>query len=171
MQKSLENATTEEIAIASGVSTRTFFNYFANKEAAAVGQPPKFSEDDKNTLRNGTGPIVDDLKQMLDRHIATLATQEDILRKLGMVLRTNEKARGILEGILAAERHEITEALSGRVNNRQTASALANALTTSIGGTIFLWETDKNLTLDAALDVIWNGLIEASQLLLSSDGT
>ncbi|MEP6017220.1 MAG: TetR/AcrR family transcriptional regulator [Paracoccaceae bacterium] len=171
MQKSLESTTTEEIAVSSGVSTRTFFNYYPNKEAAAVGHPPKFSEEDKDALRTGTGAIATELKQMLDRHIATLSEQEDILRMVGTILRSNEKARGILEGLLAAERQEITDALCSRVNNRQTASALANAVTSAIGSAIFLWENDKGLTLGEALEKIWEGLIDASQLLLPPSDT
>ena len=171
MQKSLESTTTEEIAVASGVSTRTFFNYYPNKEAAAVGHPPKFREEDKDALRNGTGPIAVDLKRMLDRHVATLSEQEDILRMVGTILRSNEKARGILEGLLAAERQEIADALCSRVSNRQTAAALANAVTSAIGGAIFLWENDKGLTLGEALEKIWGGLIDASRLLLPPNDT
>ena len=165
-QKGLESVTTEEIATASGVSTRTFFNYYSNKEAAAVGHPPKFSEEDMEALRTGSGPIAADIKHMLDRHIAVLAKQEDVLRMVGKVLRSNEKARGILEGLLSAERHEITKALGDRVGDQQTAAALANNVTSAIGGAIFLWEHDQEMPLSAALDAIWQGLMDASRLLL-----
>ncbi|MCP3877409.1 MAG: TetR/AcrR family transcriptional regulator, partial [Sulfitobacter sp.] len=40
VKKGLENVTTEEIAATTGISTRTFFNYYTNKETAAVGAPP-----------------------------------------------------------------------------------------------------------------------------------
>lgn len=42
VKKGLENVTTEEIAATTGISTRTFFNYYTNKETAAVGAPPPF---------------------------------------------------------------------------------------------------------------------------------
>lgn len=167
-QHGLENVTTEEIANASGVSTRTFFNYYANKEAAAIGHPPGFSEDDLDTLRKGTASVSADLKLLLDRHIALMSEDEAILRMVGEVLRTNEKARGILEGFLAAERDQLVEALSDRVNNRHTAEVLTHNVTNSIGGAIVLWEHQENLSLRAALDVIWEGLIDASRLLLDS---
>lgn len=171
VQKGLESVTTEEIAITSGVSTRTFFNYYPNKEAAAVGHPPKFTEEEKDALRTGSGPIATEIKQMLDRHMELLSAQEDILRMVGSIMRSNEKARGILEGFLAAERREIADALRSRVSNRQTAAALANAVTTTIGGAIMLWENGGGLTLGTALDVIWEGLIDASQLLLPKSDT
>lgn len=79
VQNGLENITTEQISVASGVSTRTLFNYNANKEAAAIGQPPGFSEEDKDILRQGSVSMATDIKRLLDRHIQVLAQQEDIL--------------------------------------------------------------------------------------------
>ncbi|MEP5154263.1 TetR/AcrR family transcriptional regulator [Planktotalea sp.] len=165
--KGLENVTTEEIASASGVSTRTFFNYYPNKEAAAVGHPPKFTEEQKDALRNGSGPLAAEIKQLLDQHIAKLSAREDILRMLGNILKSNEKARGILEGYLAEERRDISNALFDRVGNRQIAAALAINVSSAIGGAIMLWEHEKELSLHAALDVIWEGTMGASRLLAS----
>lgn len=167
MQNGLENITTDDIAAASGVSTRTFFNYYANKEAAAIGHPPGFSEEDKEILRQDSGSIAADIKQILDRHMEVLAKDEDILRMVGKVLRSNEKARGILDGFLTAERNELTAALRKRTDNLQTAAALATFVTDTIGKAIYLWEHEEDLSLGVALDVVWEGLIGASRLLLS----
>lgn len=162
----LDNVTTEEIAAAAGISTRTFFNYYANKEAAAIGHPPSFRDDEIEALRSGSGDLAADLKLFLDRHIATLAGDEDILRMVGKVLQSNEKARGILEGFLMTERHVLTECLSERVGNRQTAAALASYATDAIGRAIFLWEHAKSISLNEALDVVWGGVIDASRVLI-----
>ncbi len=162
----LDNVTTEEIAAAAGISTRTFFNYYANKEAAAIGHPPSFRDDEIEALRSGSGELAADLKLFLDRHIATLAGDEDILRMVGKVLQSNEKARGILDGFLMTERHLLTECLSERVGNRQTAAALASYATDAIGRAIFLWEHAKSMSLNEALDVVWGGVIDASRVLI-----
>ena len=165
MQNGLECVTTDEIALASGVSTRTFFNYYLNKEAAAIGHPPEFSESGKDALRKGTAPLAEDLKRLLDNHIETLAKDEAILRMVGKILRSNEKSRGILDGILTAQREDLTEVLCSRVNNRRTAAALANSATSAIGSAIFLWEHEEDINLGTALDTVWKGLIDASRLL------
>ena len=165
MQNGLENVTTDEIAVASGVSTRTFFNYYPNKEAAAIGHPPDFSENDKEALRAGTAPLAEDLKRLLDSQMETLAKDEAILRMVGKILRCNEKARGILDGVLSAQREDLTEVLCSRVFNRQTAAALAHNATSAIGGAIFLWEHEEGIALDEALNRVWEGLIDASRRL------
>jgi len=169
MKDGLESVTTDEIAAASGVSTRTFFNYYANKEAAAIGQPPVFTAEQMDALRDGTRPLSADIKLLLDGHMKALSQNEDILRMIGKVLRSNEKARGILDGILSAERRALTEALHDRVANRQAAASLANNITSAIVAAIFLWEHEENMTLSTALDTVWEGLIDASRLLASSN--
>lgn len=171
MENGLEGVTTDEIAAAAGVSTRTFFNYFANKEAAAIGHPPGIDSKDKEILREGTGPLAADLKRVLDRHIARLAEDEDILRMVGRVIGSNEKARGILDGFLTAEREDLTEALRGRLGDRQTAAALASIVTGAIGGAIFLWEHEDTMTLAEALDCVWRAQVDASRLISSSTDT
>lgn len=134
---------------------------------AAIGQPPSFSEEDKDALRGGSGTLRADIKLLLDKQMETLAEEEAILRVVGSILRSNEKARGILAGFLAAERESLAEALSSRVNDLQAAAALASQATDAIGRAILLWEHEDDMQLATALDIVWKGLIDASRLLLS----
>ena len=168
MQKGLEDVTTEEVAVAAGVSTRTFFNYYPNKEAAAIGHPPTFTKDAKEALRNGENSLAADLKLLLDKHMETLAKEEPVLRMIGNILRTNDKARGILEGFLMLERIELTETLNERVNNWQAAAALAKSAADTIGAAIYHWEHEEDISLTEAMDVVWEGLLDASRLLQSA---
>ncbi len=169
LRKNLEVITTEEIAAAAGVSKRTFFNYYPNKEAAVIGHPPNFSQEAKDALREGTGTLAVDIKVFLDKHMETLTADEAILKDLGNFLRSNEKVRGLLDRFLIGQRDELTEVLCNRIENRQTATAFAKNAVDTIGGAIALWEHSQDMSLADALDAVWEGLIEASRLLLSAN--
>lgn len=168
IEHGLENITTEEIAASAGVSTRTFFNYYTNKETAAVGAPPEFRQADMDALRNGTGPIQLDIKRFLDQHFVTLSKDEPIIKMVGTILRSNEKARSILDSFLIKERNELTECLCHRVDNCQIAAALASSIMDTTRRTIFLWEKETGLPLSAALEIVWNSVIDASNLLTAT---
>lgn len=165
MEKRLEDITTEEIAVAAGISTRTFFNYYPNKEAAAIGHPPSFSEEGRDALQNGSGSLPADIKGLLDKHMEVLERDEAILRVVGSILRSNEKARGIFVGFLTAERASLSEVLFSRVNDRQAAATLASHAADAIGRAIHLWEHEEEISLSEALDIVWEGVIDASRLL------
>jgi AcrR family transcriptional regulator len=166
--RGLDTITTEEIAVAAGVSTRTFFNYFTNKESATIGSPPGYREDDLTALRTGTASLGIDLKQFLDRHMEALASDEALLRKVRKIAQTSAKARSILDGYLKAECDDLADCLCGRVKNRQIAEALANNAVNTTARAIFLWEHDQGIELAKALDIVWEGQIAASRLLASS---
>lgn len=169
VQNGLENITTEEIASAAGISIRTFFNYYTNKEAAAIGSPPPFTEEAKDALRHGTGSLAEDLKQFLDQHMQLIASDEPILKMIGTLLQTNEVARDIFKIFLGSERMELTECLNSRLNDLHTAAALAGSANDAIGRAILLWEHSENMSLAEALDIIWDAMISASALLTPPD--
>ncbi|WP_424932941.1 TetR/AcrR family transcriptional regulator [Amaricoccus macauensis] len=170
LDQGLENVTTEAIAAAAGVSARTFFNYYPNKESAAVGRPPGFREEDKTALRHGTAPIARDLKLFLDRHMASLIAEEETLRMVRTVVHSNAKALGVLDGYLVSERDEVADCLFERVKDRQIAMALADNAVCCTSRAIHLWEGQQSLPLVEALDMVWEGQIAASRRLSDFEG-
>ena len=61
----LDSVTTEMISEKAGISPRTFFNYFPYKEAALLPPEPEFSQEAEEKFVLGTGPILEDLAELL----------------------------------------------------------------------------------------------------------
>lgn len=164
----LHQVTTEAIAKAAGVSTRTFFNYYTNKEAAAIGTLPGFDPEDMVALREGSAPLAEDLKRFLTQHIKSLATFEDILRMVRTVVRENTNARGVLDSLLMEQCDEVADCLHARVKDRAIAATLADNAVRCTARAIDLWENDKRMSLIGALDRVWADQIAAARCLIGA---
>jgi len=81
-ERGLSNVTVEDIAGAAGVSPRTFFNYFASKEAALFGGDPDRAADLRERIASGRpgDSALDALRAVLAQD-AEAMTEE--LRSLG----------------------------------------------------------------------------------------
>lgn len=85
LDRGLANVTNDMIAAQVGISLRTFFNYYPNKEAAALGTPPTFSDESLEAFANGTGSLLEDLEMLTKAHISEQAISRDVLKLIGAV--------------------------------------------------------------------------------------
>lgn len=83
LENGVERITVAEIAAAAGVSRRTFFNYFASKEDALVGENPELAEFLRQALaaRPPGEPALSTLHQAL-RQTVTVFFTDDIRDRL-----------------------------------------------------------------------------------------
>ncbi|WP_172329784.1 TetR/AcrR family transcriptional regulator [Mangrovicoccus sp. HB161399] len=166
-QRGLEHVTTEAIAEAAGISPRTFFNYYTNKEAASVGQPPPFSEISREELRAGSGPLTKDLKRFLDRHLEDLSDDEDIIRGLGEIVHQSGKVRWLLDQHLRSLREDLADCLAARLPDAPPALRLelADWALQGIGTAIELWLGRDGQPLRGAMDEVWAAKIAAARII------
>ncbi|MDN5568879.1 MAG: TetR/AcrR family transcriptional regulator [Paracoccus sp. (in: a-proteobacteria)] len=57
--------TTEAIATEAGISPRTFFNYYNNKKAAIIGEPPLLVLEENLWIVTSDAPLLDDLLRLM----------------------------------------------------------------------------------------------------------
>ncbi len=87
----LDNITTEMIAERAGISLRSFFNYFAFKEEALLPPPVALSDEKVEQFVNGSGPLLDDLADLLVAHFRQTEINRTQLRALLELSRTHPK--------------------------------------------------------------------------------
>ena len=116
-QRGLASVTTDEIADAAGISPRTFFNYFATKDASVVGADPDLAEVIATAITEApaTHSPLDCLEQVFTEYVLSTTSGAGLKRQRWRVLESNP--------------HLIPVMLSaGRNLEEQAAVALATRL-------------------------------------------
>jgi len=83
-QRGLENVTVDEVSRIADVSPRTFFNYFASKEEALIGESPSLPEDAKVEEFVNAGPasnLLADLGAMIAGSSENMPDDFELLTK------------------------------------------------------------------------------------------
>jgi AcrR family transcriptional regulator len=123
-ERGFTNVTVEDIADAVDVSVRTFFNYFASKEAAVVGEDPELIEvmrADLVALPGDLGPI-EAMRTILVQRIRAIAEEIDDSgdthaawqRRLAVV-RSQPEVQSAYTKHLTVIEHALTDALVERL--------------------------------------------------------
>lgn len=79
--------TTERIAEAAGISLRTFFNYYPNKEAALIGPPPQFDATALAEFIAADGDLIADFARLVGRQLAAQGPDKEKIRAIDAVIR------------------------------------------------------------------------------------
>lgn len=135
-----DNVTVEDIAAAAEVSPRTFFNYFATKDDALVGEGIPWAEPaarDRFAAGGPTGDLLEDVKIML---MGVIGDDPEEIR--GHIARSRQR-KGLLErepqltprvmAHFASLEREITEAVATRLG--EDTDALRTQLAAMVAAT------------------------------------
>ncbi len=156
-ERGLSQVTTGMIAARAGVSLRTFFNYYPNKEAASVGHPPEFSETAVHRFVTGTGTLAEGLADMLREQFTLVAARHDMIEQLLAQVRRTPELLLPLEEAMREHRDALARILRRRLVELDPADAtlLADLLLAAIRHAILSRPADESAGLeDIALTAV-----------------
>ena len=150
LESGYDSLTTDMIATRAGISLRTFFNYYPNKDAALVGSPPDISEASKQQFLASDGPLVDDLFDVLGRMLTDKRLERDVPAMIGELLATSPELLAIFHTALERLHSDLTALALERMGPGQEADAqlLAHVLSRAITIGFRAWATDATIPRD-----------------------
>lgn len=160
--------TTEMIAAEAGISQRSFFNYYANKEAAAVGHPGGYDADLIERFTLSTGDLVEDLARLVRDQFHRDPVPKDTIRHIDGVLRLAPDLLPAFHASLATLSGQLAAALVARLGDGGGADLLAHLLPAALGRAFRAWSHDDAMTPDDLAAVLAADLRAVGALLAQS---
>lgn len=146
------HVTTEMIADAAGISLRTFFNYYPNKETALVGPPARIDEGAVAKIATADGPLVEDFASLIRAELELNTSRKQSIRAIDEVIRANPGLETAFGRSLSPLRVQLASALTERIGAAgPAADILADVLTKALARAFRDWAHDEEMSLDEAV--------------------
>ncbi|WP_127108284.1 TetR/AcrR family transcriptional regulator [Pararhodobacter zhoushanensis] len=155
-----EHVTAELIATEAGISVRTFFNYYPNKLAAAVGPEALFPDEAIAHFATGKGTLLDDAAQLMVDHMSSRSPEKSTIE---IIIRLADKVPELARAFMDCSTALIRQLSSAIIERNQTidpvtADLIARVIMLGFSAAIGAWSTDKDMTIDAAMEIFVNQL-------------
>ena len=158
---------TEMIATEAGISKRTFFNYYLNKEAAALGPPLTFTPAALEAFAAARGTLVDDMAELLRVTLAAQTKRKDTIRAIAALLDKTPLLVATFRESMRQLNRQLTALLAPRLGpgHALTADILGEVVVVVLGRAFLQWGHDESMTLDAAVDLLRAELLAVGRAL------
>lgn len=167
----LNNVTTEAIAKEAGISTRSFFNYYAYKEAALMGPPPDYPAEASEAFVAGKGKLIDDLSVLIEAHLGRFVEEREIFAHILTLSDSDPKLNALRNSAMLARRAQMRTLLHRRTpgSDSRIIEILAAAIIAATNAAAKDWAAGVRMDLiGSAKENL--ALIEQAGLLLESTG-
>lgn len=149
-----DHLTTEMIAAEAGISQRTFFNYFPNKQAAIVGEGVFFDAETVAWFRQSSGPLLADLLEALRRLLCSSDLDRGMSQLVDRLMSRSPELLPIFYGSLKRLTDQLSDLAVTRLGEeaRPDAELLAQAISHALADTFRVWANNEAMTLESVVD-------------------
>lgn len=149
-----DHLTTEMIAAEAGISQRTFFNYFLNKQAAIVGEAVWFDAETVAWFRQSSGPLLADLLEALRRLLRSSDLDRGLSQLVDRLMGQSPELLPIFYGSLKRLTDQLSDLAVTRLGEeaRPDAELLAQAISHALADTFRVWANDEAMSLESIVD-------------------
>ncbi|SEM92124.1 transcriptional regulator, TetR family [Loktanella fryxellensis] len=172
LRNGYDAVTTEAIAAEAGISTRTFFNYYPNKQAAILGERIMLLPDDPIWFTASHRPVIDDVVDLLDQALRDDEPDRRMLNKIMAMIDSHPA----LHDLFRTKMDDVASALTGLLVARLGADfatesrLLGDLATLALTDAVSRWAVDDNMTIDDITALLRRSLLGVGRLLQPAVG-
>ncbi|RMC35643.1 TetR/AcrR family transcriptional regulator [Paracoccus alkanivorans] len=147
LREGFEAVTTEMIAAEAGISLRTFFNYYANKEAALVGKQPEIAPEIIDWFETASGPLMNDLFEVLGRHLSDSHLSRETIGLIDTLLERSPELVPTFHASLRKLSDQMVSPIVSRLDEtaRPEAELLAELVAHALAHAILIWSQSDGM--------------------------
>lgn len=152
--------TTSMIADEGGMSARTFFNYYENKDAAILGPRNTLTPVLVEHLRHSRGNLFDDLRRFISDHLVALSGQRALMRDIHRIAAGIPRLQVMREQRGHDIRVALVETLRARLgdNNADLSAFVADIAFSALWQSYRLWVESDDMETIEAVDLAFDRL-------------
>lgn len=162
-----EAVTTEMIAAEAGISLRTFFNYYPNKEAAIVGRRPQFGDRTLAWFHSASGPLVDDLFEALRQILEDKQPNRDTTRMVDALLSQMPELVPAFYASLQILKDQMADLAVSRLGEqaRPDAEMIAEIVAHATANAFRRWAHDETMGVDDLVRVARQQIVRVGEMI------
>ena len=159
--------TTDSIAAEAGISPRTFFNYYPNKQAAVLGTPPQLESCSAEWIVTSSGPLIDDLALLLGRMLELKDLDRQVVCMIEKVWDTTPELMAVFRNSMDNIALTIGGLLHARLGPDRQAEAMliAELATHALSHAVRTWAGDETMTQSDIPDMLRQQMRQVGALL------
>lgn len=159
--------TTDSIAAEAGISTRTFFNYYPNKQAAVLGTPPQPDSCTAEWIVSSTAPLTDDLARLLGEMLELKELDRQVVRMIEQVWDSTPELMTVFRNSMDSIAQTLGGMLVRRLGPDREVEAMlvAELATHALSHAVRTWAADETMTLEDITPMIGGMLRRVGRLL------
>tara|TARA_R110002020_G_scaffold428155_2_gene637607 strand:- start:4432 stop:5007 length:576 start_codon:yes stop_codon:yes gene_type:complete len=150
LRNGFDQMTTEAIAHEAGISTRTFFNYYNNKQAAILGAAVRIDVEAAGWFTCSDRALIDDIAKLLGQRLQDDPLERAVLRKIMAVVDANPSLQDLFRKKVHETSLSLATLLEVRLGGERAIESrlLAELATHALTEAVVIWAADEDSALD-----------------------
>lgn len=159
--------TADAVAVEAGISPRTFFNYYNNKQAAILGVPPCLDPESSDWFVTSRQPLLEDVARVLAEVVDEHRLDRDLMCMMQQLIEAEPQLLPLFRASLDAVTQDLTTLLTRRLGQdaEPQAHLIATLASCALSLAVRAWAADDRMDQSRIIAMMRQQLVDVCKWL------